>query len=75
MRDLPGVEGMATMTAAREVERQSFLITVQKRRMVEIPVDLRALEKRRSVPRPSEGPGVPSGPPPASDAPLGKSRP
>ncbi len=75
MRDLPGVGGIATMTAAREVERQSFLITVQKRRMVEIPVDLKALEKRRSVLGLPEGSGVPAGLPPASDAPMGKGHP
>jgi ABC-type branched-subunit amino acid transport system substrate-binding protein len=75
LRDLPGVEGTATMTPAREVERQSFLITVQKRRLVEIPVDVRALEKRRSVLGPPEGSGVPPGPSPAPGASTGQSHP
>jgi branched-chain amino acid transport system substrate-binding protein len=74
IRDLPGVEGMATMTPTREVQRESFFITIRKQRMVEIPVDLKALEKSRAALAPPGGPGVPSGLPPESEAP-GKSNP
>jgi ABC-type branched-subunit amino acid transport system substrate-binding protein/outer membrane protein assembly factor BamD (BamD/ComL family) len=75
VRDFPGVEGLATMTPAREVERQPFFITVQKRRMVEVPVDLKSLEKRRPMMREPVLPGAPQGLPPEPDAPLGKPQP
>jgi len=75
LRDLPGVEGIATMTPAREVERQPFFITVQKRRMVEVPVDLKSLERRRPPMRAPAGPGAPQGLPPEPDAPMGKPQP
>ena len=75
VRDLPGVEGTATMTPAREVERQPFFITVQKRQMVEIPVDLKSLERRRPTMRGPAGPGAPQGLPPEPDAPMGKPQP
>jgi ABC-type branched-subunit amino acid transport system substrate-binding protein len=72
VRDLPGVEGMASMTPAREVERQPFFIAVQKRRMVEVPVDIKILEKRRPTMRAPAGPGVPQGLLPEPDVPMGK---
>jgi len=75
VRDLSGVEGMATMTPAREVERQPFFITVQKRRMVELPVDIDSLEKWRRMMQTPAGPGVPQGLPPEPDAPMGKPQP
>ena len=75
LRDLPGVEGIATMTPAREVEREPFFITVQKRRMVEVPVDLKGLEKRRPPMRAPTGPGAPQGLPPEPDLPVGKPQP
>jgi ABC-type branched-subunit amino acid transport system substrate-binding protein/outer membrane protein assembly factor BamD (BamD/ComL family) len=75
VRDLPGVEGAATMTPAREVERRPFFITVQKRRMVEVPVDIKTLEKRRPAMGASGGPGAPQGIPPEPDAPIGKPQP
>lgn len=75
VRDLSGVEGMATMTPAREVERQPFFITVQKRRMVELPVDIKSLEKWRRMMRAPAGPGAPQGLPPEPDAPMGKPQP
>ena len=72
VRDLLGVEGMATMAPAREVERQPFFIAVQKRRMVEIPVDITILEKRRPTIQAPAGPGAPQGLPPEPDAAMGK---
>jgi ABC-type branched-subunit amino acid transport system substrate-binding protein len=75
LRDLPGVEGVATVTPAREVERQPFFITVQKRRMVEVPVDLNSLEKRRPTVRGPAGPAVPEGLPLEPDVPVGKPHP
>jgi branched-chain amino acid transport system substrate-binding protein len=75
VRDLPGVEGTATMTPTREVERQPFFITVQKRRMVEVPVDLKSLEKRQPTLKAPAGPGVPQALPPEPDAPMGKPQP
>ncbi|MGE5312137.1 MAG: ABC transporter substrate-binding protein, partial [Nitrospirota bacterium] len=72
VRDLQGVEGMATMAPAREVERQPFFIAVQKRRMVEIPVDLKILEKQRPTIHSPAGPGAPQGLLPEPDAAIGK---
>jgi len=75
LRDLPGVEGMASMTPAREVERQPFFITVQKRRMVEVPVDIKSLDKRRPMMQAPAGAEAPQGLSLEPDAPMGKPQP
>jgi branched-chain amino acid transport system substrate-binding protein len=75
VRDLQGVEGIATMTPAREVERQPFFITVQKRRMVEVPVDLKSLERRLPPLNAPAGSEAPPGLPPEPDVPVGKPQP
>jgi branched-chain amino acid transport system substrate-binding protein len=75
VRDLPGAEGTATMTPAREVERQPFFITVQKRRMVEVPVDLESLERRQPTLGAPAASGTPQGLPPEPDAAMGRSQP
>jgi branched-chain amino acid transport system substrate-binding protein len=75
IHDLPGVEGTATMTPVREVERESFFITVRKGRMAEIPVDLKALEKSGAALAPPAGPNPRSGLSPESGAPVGSPSP
>ena len=47
IRALPGVAGTASVGPEGEVNKSPFLITVQRRRMAEIPVDFDTLRKRQ----------------------------